>query len=60
MAAPDYHFYPDKEEELMNEARPSYTLKTGEAEPFIKERGNFEEDQLLKELPMAQVDKWTK
>eukprot|EP00975_Prorocentrum_lima_P023407 4922644-Prorocentrum_lima.AAC.1 len=61
----------------MNEARPSDTPKTGEdephpfkpgeAEPFIKERDKFEEDQLLKVLhetsmpvledQVAQVDK---
>eukprot|EP00975_Prorocentrum_lima_P010118 2156396-Prorocentrum_lima.AAC.1 len=61
----------------MNEARPSDTPKTwedepatstpGEAEPFIKERDTFEEDQLLQVLhetsipvledQVAQVDK---
>eukprot|EP00975_Prorocentrum_lima_P028016 5889131-Prorocentrum_lima.AAC.1 len=60
----------------MKEERPAYTLKpgeaepdtskSGEAEPFIKARDKFEEDQLLKvlhETPMpvledqvAQVD----
>eukprot|EP00975_Prorocentrum_lima_P036941 7775633-Prorocentrum_lima.AAC.1 len=48
------------------EAGPG-TSKSGEAEPFIKERGKFEEDQLLKVLhetsmpvledQVAQVDK---
>eukprot|EP00975_Prorocentrum_lima_P043851 9197052-Prorocentrum_lima.AAC.1 len=50
----------------MNEARPSDTPKTGEDEPFIRERDTFE-DQLLKVLhetsmpvledQVAQVDK---
>eukprot|EP00975_Prorocentrum_lima_P011501 2445576-Prorocentrum_lima.AAC.1 len=54
---PDCYFDPDKEEELMNDGKPSDTLKTGEAEPdplksgetepFIKGRDQFEEYQLL-------------
>eukprot|EP00975_Prorocentrum_lima_P011931 2535697-Prorocentrum_lima.AAC.1 len=50
MAEPDYHIDPDKEEELVKEEGPADTSKSGEAEPFIKERDNFEEDQLLKVL----------
>eukprot|EP00975_Prorocentrum_lima_P058302 12235716-Prorocentrum_lima.AAC.1 len=41
-------FEPDKEEKLMNEAKETDTPKTGEADPFIKERDQSEEDQLLK------------
>eukprot|EP00975_Prorocentrum_lima_P039857 8372818-Prorocentrum_lima.AAC.1 len=65
MAEPDYHFDPDKEEELMKEERPADTLKSGEAEPntsksreaepFIKERDNIEEDQLLNVLHEASM-----
>eukprot|EP00975_Prorocentrum_lima_P004715 1026513-Prorocentrum_lima.AAC.1 len=50
MAEPDYSFDPDKEEELMAEAKEPDTPKTGEAESFIKERDQTEEDQLLKIL----------
>eukprot|EP00975_Prorocentrum_lima_P013497 2865616-Prorocentrum_lima.AAC.1 len=34
----------------MSEEKPPDTLKTGEVEPFIKERDQFEEDQLLNVL----------
>eukprot|EP00975_Prorocentrum_lima_P071400 12937427-Prorocentrum_lima.AAC.1 len=50
MAEPDYFFNPDKEEELMSGEKPPDTLKTGDAEPPIKERDQFEEDQLLNVL----------
>eukprot|EP00975_Prorocentrum_lima_P064499 12897944-Prorocentrum_lima.AAC.1 len=46
MAEPDYFFDPDKEE-LLKEAKETDTPKTGEAEPFIKERDQIEGDQLL-------------
>eukprot|EP00975_Prorocentrum_lima_P044586 9342017-Prorocentrum_lima.AAC.1 len=47
MAEPDYSFDPDKEEELMTETKEPDTPKTGEAESFIKERDQTEEDLLL-------------
>eukprot|EP00975_Prorocentrum_lima_P036620 7700889-Prorocentrum_lima.AAC.1 len=50
MAEPDYTFDLDKEEELMNETKEPDTPKTGEAESFIKERDQPEEDQLAKVL----------
>eukprot|EP00975_Prorocentrum_lima_P031625 6639640-Prorocentrum_lima.AAC.1 len=50
MAEPDYFFNPDKEEELMNETTEPDIRKTGEVEPFIKEKDYFEDDQLLKVL----------
>eukprot|EP00975_Prorocentrum_lima_P023247 4890056-Prorocentrum_lima.AAC.1 len=49
MAEPDYFFDPE-EEELMNEAKGTHSPKTGEAEPFIKEKDQLEEDQLLNVL----------
>eukprot|EP00975_Prorocentrum_lima_P018454 3885764-Prorocentrum_lima.AAC.1 len=50
MAEPDYSFDPDKGEELMADAKEPYTPERGEAESFIKERDQTEEDQLLKIL----------
>eukprot|EP00975_Prorocentrum_lima_P027134 5703996-Prorocentrum_lima.AAC.1 len=50
MVEPDYFFNPDKEEELMTEAKEPDIPKTGEAEQVIKEHDQFEEDQLLKVL----------
>eukprot|EP00975_Prorocentrum_lima_P032744 6876346-Prorocentrum_lima.AAC.1 len=49
MAEPDDFFDPDEEEYLMGKVK-EYTPKTGEAEPFIKEKDQREEDQLLKVL----------
>eukprot|EP00975_Prorocentrum_lima_P049293 10313423-Prorocentrum_lima.AAC.1 len=39
----------------MTEAKETDTPKTGEAEPCIKERDQFEEDQLLKILHEASM-----
>eukprot|EP00975_Prorocentrum_lima_P042286 8885885-Prorocentrum_lima.AAC.1 len=50
MAEPDYFFDPDKEEEFMNEAKETAIPQTGEAEPLIKGKDQFEEDQLLNVL----------
>eukprot|EP00975_Prorocentrum_lima_P038162 8024498-Prorocentrum_lima.AAC.1 len=54
MAEPDYFFDPDREEELMDKVKED-TPKKGEAEPFIEERDQLEEDQLhdvLQEVSM--------